>query len=532
MENNIIDNKEPIDLIEPDLIEPRDLEHKKLFQDLQGNILKGHGRYCAVYFFLRFPFDESDESEVNARREKTKQWIKWLVKEGYVTSTAKQFEHAKKHRNAGGKASIPGPDSPLFGNFFLSYRGYEVLKVSQSKIPQDKENSFKKMKDAGVSLGDDYNDDNWDKAYDEIHAAVLLAHDDEDKLKEAANLLRNKIKEEIDRDSIVIVKEEFGKAIIRRGKDSNFRLKENVYEHFGFADNISQPLFFRRDINVRDRNSSLSLPSKSAVQFDVYNPFAPLNLVLVKDLTSPLEESYGSFMVLRKLEQNVDEFNRSVSELAAKLGLQGGLAAERAAARIIGRFRDGTPLTLQDSPGMDNPIPNLFTYNTNKDLYNTRSGSDYKTYDSLGSRCPVHAHIRKMNPRGQTAFGDIDKLKDVERMRRIVRRGITYGKPGEERGLLFMCFQSSIVNQFEHLQKIWANDEMFPLNQGGIDPLIGQKLDEQDKKEKPNEQYWPPDWDRQADIYELKRHLIHDVIKLKGGEYFFAPSISTLENIS
>ena len=52
---------------------------------------------------------------------------------------------------------------------------------------------------------------------------------------------------------------------------------------------------------------------------------------------------------------------------------------------VMGRFRDGTPVVLQSTPGQYDPVPNNFNFEK----------------DSLGLRCPFQAHIRRMNPRGE-----------------------------------------------------------------------------------------------------------------------------------
>jgi deferrochelatase/peroxidase EfeB len=62
----------------------------------------------------------------------------------------------------------------------------------------------------------------------------------------------------------------------------------------------------------------------------------------------------------------------------------------------------------------------------------------------------------------------------------ILRRGIPYGKPfelapDEERGLLFMSYQTNIENQFEFMQQSWANNLNFPSEGDGEDPIAGQK---------------------------------------------------------
>ena len=57
---------------------------------------------------------------------------------------------------------------------------------------------------------------------------------------------------------------------------------------------------------------------------------------------------------------------------------------------IVGRFDDGTPLTLQRTDGAAQAIMNNFTYDSDGD----------------GHKCPFHAHIRKTNPRGSGGAED------------------------------------------------------------------------------------------------------------------------------
>ncbi|HMB05971.1 MAG TPA: hypothetical protein VKP69_19835, partial [Isosphaeraceae bacterium] len=50
--------------------------------------------------------------------------------------------------------------------------------------------------------------------------------------------------------------------------------------------------------------------------------------------------------------------------------------------------------------------------------------------DMAGSRCPFQAHIRKVNPRGDTVrFFEGDS--EFERNHRIVRRGVPFGEQPE-----------------------------------------------------------------------------------------------------
>jgi Dyp-type peroxidase family len=279
-------------------------------------------------------------------------------------------------------------------------------------------------------------------------------------------------------------------------------------EHFGYVDGRSQPLFLQSDIESELKSLGIDLQKYieaklKKVDLLKWDPAAPLGLVLVPDrIVGNAEDCFGSYLVFRKLEQNVRGFKEEEEKLAKALDLT-GQQKERAGALVVGRFEDGTPVTLQAEEKKAKPVPNDFNYGDDRDA----------------SQCPFHAHIRKVNPRGGT--GNIEE----ERMHRIARRGITYGqrqptledRPEEGVGLLFMCFQSSLANQFGLLQKIYANSPAFPGADTGLDPVIGQ-----------GETIIPllaQNWPRQWGKADVKCFPFGGFVTLKGGEFFFAPSI-------
>jgi deferrochelatase/peroxidase EfeB len=111
----------------------------------------------------------------------------------------------------------------------------------------------------------------------------------------------------------------------------------------------------------------------------------------------------GSFAAFRVRAQDVGAY----LELLAREAGRTGLTEELIAAKLCGRWRNGTPLVL--SPDTATSLPD-----------DRRNDFDY-SQDPRGLACPIGSHIRRMNPRGsKVAGGRPDK-------RRIVRRALTYG---------------------------------------------------------------------------------------------------------
>ena len=170
----------------------------------------------------------------------------------------------------------------------------------------------------------------------------------------------------------------------------------------------------------------------------------------------------STFLVFRKLEQNVREFRAFLADQRPA----DRHAQTKLAARFVGRWPNGTSLVA--SP--DAPLG--LGANPDDVINNFRYAAD----DPNGDRCPLGAHVRRTNPR------DIGGANDVRR-HRILRRSIGYGGPllpegsigdGKKRGLLFVAVNSRIELQFELIQSRWINTGEF-LGQAGLDrcPIIG-----------------------------------------------------------
>lgn len=215
----------------------------------------------------------------------------------------------------------------------------------------------------------------------------------------------------------------------------------------------------------------------------------------------------GTFLVARQLAQDVVGFRTFTARAAAvSPAAHASHAAEVVAARIVGRWRSGTPLI--ESAGGD---PNAFTYAS----------------DPLGFQCPIGAHIRRANPRDSLQV-DRPAAQASANRHRLLRRGRPYGRPlpdgeldddGESRGMMFICLNADIERQFEFVQQNWINNPTF----GGLyaeqDPLVGAICP-------------PAHLTVQANAVCQRFDGLSRFVSVRGGGYFFLPGMSALRYLA
>jgi len=213
----------------------------------------------------------------------------------------------------------------------------------------------------------------------------------------------------------------------------------------------------------------------------------------------------GTFVGFRKYQSRVGAFNRF-------LHANGNTEEERelVAAKLVGRWRSGAPLTL--APEVDNPALGA----------DPRRNNDFDyVNDSHGRQVPFGAHIRRMNPRDTK----LTRLTDVN-IHRVIRRGTTYGPPYDPndfseaadttpRGAIFLLISAKAMATLEFLQQEWINNGDFIGVGDERDPIIG--LQEEGAA------FTIPRKPARRRIHGIQTFNV-----LKGGEYFFMPSISAL----
>ncbi|MFS0773868.1 hypothetical protein [Sphingomonas sp. 1P08PE] len=154
--------------------------------------------------------------------------------------------------------------------------------------------------------------------------------------------------------------------------------------------------------------------------------------------------------------------------------------------------------------------------------------------DPDGLRCPMHAHIRKTNPRGDVRrrFGGVDD--SGERQHIMARRGMTYGRrnrvtnptdePSGNVGLMFMAYHRDLATGFEFTQRSWANEGNFVAPGTGRDPIIGQRGTNPGLPVA-----IPGAWGKRGGA--TTPVTFAEFVRHRGGEYFFAPALSTLSTL-
>ncbi len=466
-------------------------DNLKMLDGLQPNILKGHVREVLTVLFLRFD-----------QAAKGKAFLKALA------SGAKPLIKSARTHLAEVKAfnDLSKPGTAYVGAG-VTAAGYTALGIPAAKQPDNP--PFRNGMKTGL-LGDPA-PATWDGHFrGTIHAVVLVG----DQLQAPHDAALAKVLALVG-PGIVILGRETGRGRHNANGDG--------IEHFGYVDGRSQPLFLTEDV----RAETLSADGTST-----WDPRFPPSRVIVPDPAAPdPAHDFGSYFVFRKLEQNVKQFKIEEAKLATRLGLTGE-NAERAGAMLVGRFEDGTPLTIQSGDGSHHPVQNDFDYDSDV-------GDSTPNTDGGGGKCPHFAHIRKMNPRGSGGF----EPHAQERLHIMARRGQTYGirtdnlndgmtnnKPTKDVGLLFMAFNANITEQFEFVQTVWANNPTFPRmaagrTSPGPDPVIGQG---------PRAQIdCPVVWG--ADFKKAKDHKltapVPQTVTMKGGEYFFMPSLAFLKGL-
>ncbi len=320
--------------------EPADVD----LADIQGNVLRGYTMPAAAYLFLRI------EDPVRARALLARMLPHVATAAPWETAPATAMNVALTYS---GLRAAGVPDDDLLATFPDAFR--EGM-AARAEALGDRGPSAPSQWEPGLGTGD-------------AHVLVTVLGVDEDHLR--ASLL-----EVLDADSehaVTLVHLQRAEALAG-GRD-----------HFGFFDGIAQPALEGAGVTARpgDGQPDGAGGWRDVATGEVLLGYRDEDGTLPAAPDAPFDKN-GTFVVYRKLAMDVAAFRRYIAEEGERY--PGG--ARELAAKIVGRWPDGTPLSLSPD-GPDAAI------SSDQTRINDFGYAD----DAEGLRCPLGAHIRRTNPR-------------------------------------------------------------------------------------------------------------------------------------
>jgi len=459
--------------------------------DIQGNVLRAYGSTypCTAYVFAGISNGAGGRA-----------WLGDVV-DGVSSDEEWQGEKPRSHRNVAvtctGLRALGVPEG-VIGTFSDEFR--EGM-AARSAMLGDLGVSDRSQWEAGLGTG-------------AAHVLVIVNGRARAEVEAEVAALRASMAQAA---GVSVVHEQYAELLSPAGPEPGAPPREQ----FGFADGAAQPAIAGvSDSAAPGGGVPLADGSWRALALGEFVLGYPDEDTLVDPQTrlpsapaDPLGRA-GTYVVYRKLRQDVALFRRVLRDATTRFASGD---EELLAAKVVGRWRNGTPLVT--SP--DRPDPEFSA---------TAAGSNafrYLDVDADGRRCPLGAHIRRSNPRDALGWPGLDDAGLLSFRHRIIRRGVPYGAPlpdgvfeddGVDRGLVFVCFNSSISRQFESVQLQWLNDgNGFHLGHDS-DFLLGSPLG----TGKMTVQGAPP--------FMLGPQ--GPFVTTRGGEYLFMPGIAALRALA
>jgi Dyp-type peroxidase family len=622
--------------------------------NIQGNILGGFNKDHQAFVFLtlhRHPRPGATAEQEFPTVQAFKTWLRDILPLIATTAEVVAFNRLFKEMRSRQRQEPLGLKSTWI-NLAFTARGLEVLKKFDPALDLDFTDSAFTQGMASRArqgrLGDPAADDqksaeghpdNWliGGTQEELHLVLIVASDDKREVKEKpGTTLHRLLRGEGKRPGL----RDLGTVKVQRGHNLPTQKRLAGHEHFGFLDGVSQPGVRGRlssdphDVLMPRQNPKNRQQGKPGHELIWPGEFVfgyeggPPNTDGGKTFEDPGDVAHagpawaddGSYLVIRRLRQNVGLFHRFLEKVADTFHVPapppqseppppgvpvGDSAADLVGARFVGRWRSGAPIMRtgnpdpkkndRDNPGMaiDDSVNNHFEFqeesepllpadaqgpfdSTDEDPRHPGTLFPPAPEDIAGRTCPFTAHTRKTYPRDDVSTSNppnipLDLLNETTtQTHRILRRGLPYGKASdstpahpkpdsrdrrppknggldEDRGLIFLAYQTSLVQQFEFITSAWVNNPDFKeasqppdaTQPGGDDPIIGQNNSPnsqgvRDRIREFNLTY--VDKQGQPKFQRVSTQLMdpaeRDWVIPTGGEYFFAPSISALKMLA
>jgi Dyp-type peroxidase family len=476
--------------------------------DMQGLLVRGHsGHPAACFLLLRFGAGD-------AGRAGAKTWLRGLLDEVSNGGREKSDHYVHVAFTAGGLERLGCPEA-AFAGFSHEFR-FGMTTEHRRRI----------LGDDGDSAPDHWS---WGGPSDATDAVLLVYA----KTGESLAGIHDRLSAGFAANG-VIETAKLDTSVLRLDGDRFGR------EHFGFNDGLTTPPIEGLSKGGGDdaiKPGEFFLGYENEYARITARPLVPAGLDPGGILPDDVEGSgahdlgrNGTYLVFRQLHQHVHRFWNAMDAAVKDDPADAGEARVKLAAKMVGRWPGGAPLTL--SPDRDDPSLALADFS-------------FHAGDGEGLACPVGAHIRRTNPRDslEPRPGTAESLA-VNKRHRLLRRGRTYGPPlavslqpadilargddGAERGLHFICLTANIARQFEFVQASWANNPQFERLADDVDPLIGRRG-----------RFTHPDPAGATARFTIPGKPVRervddlpDFVTVRGGAYFFMPGIRALKYLA
>ncbi len=367
-----------------------------------------------------------------------------------ITTMAETYAFRKQKRRAFSEGSTIARQEAVLMAIALSASGVERLGVDLADVSD--RNFVEGMAKDCDTLLDETNDDGTPVGW--------VMGDHEDRLPDVLIILGSDYEERVlEAEAGLVARLDDIASIVY--SETGYRRPDNK-EHFGFNDGLSQPAMLGRTQNgspVATRSISETEPDHDILG----RPGQPLVWPgqFIFGYASQSEDPRvpgntrtpgvtwlhsGSFLVFRRLRQDVPAFRAAFGQLAENLA-ESGLSEVDLMAKAVGRWPDGTPLAISpngpsDDIAKDRFWINHFGFTAPKPAIAIRDGRTDREVpgtasDLFGLRCPAIAHIRKINPRDDQTDLGAEKTLSKLILRRVMLFEPEYEVvPDAGRGLL------------------------------------------------------------------------------------------------
>ena len=531
--------------------------------DIQGNIIKAYGRYgypMSRYFFFRINKSagarefvklmaplittaaHKDFPEVTTNIAFTYEGLKRLgIPENTLHSMPDEFTMGMKARR-----SIVGDTGP---NYFTNWDPI------WNKVNDPKYNKYDQLTHIFISINGRYIAP---ETLDENNIALAFAKTEAnlEKHYQAILALAEQVKEG-DEEAVHLMTGHRN----ANGDDEPYQRGTAMAEgkeHFGYTDGISST-FFKGSGDDPSRVIGGGKPNgKDPSTAAGWDPIETGEFLLghkdeayeyPKAAEPPLFSFNGTFMVYRKLHQNVASFENYLDEMA-KAYPDG---KEAFAAKLAGRWRNGAPLVTYPNEDEANKFTQEIQELQTKVYAKTATAQEKRqlkklqiklsnfdsTTDIEGARCPYGAHLRRANPRSALMYnnkGAYSTPSALSNRRRVLRRGLPYGKhdpsnPTDDgdHGIIIMLLNANLARQFEFVQQQWFNYGNDFKAANDQDPILGNHGENIDGK---GNGRLVINGDQKKGKPPFFCAGMPTMVETRGGDYYFIPSMTCLNMIA